>query len=235
MPVGAIAAAGLAVNTITGVIQGINQLNRAKKYEQEYMKAIKDFTPEERENVYRGLRVPTTREEIARKDIGASTATALDIASKQGVAGYGFAQNVLRREQDVLDEIASSYEDKSMRIQELIAGDERRRQQMTFQEEQAQLQMLGQGLSSARQMGEQAREGIYDSLRSGVSGATNLALGQSEMDLTREIYGLPEKERNSIFDILKKKDRLKSAPMGGEIPSYTQPSYNPVYQQDNLA
>ena len=242
MPFGATAAVGLAANTVIGVYQGMAQLKEAKDLEKYYEDALDNYQREERTNAFKGLRPSTMREEIAREDIGASTATQLEMVGKLGVAGYGALPQIQRNERQVLDSVASSYEEKQQRIQELIAGDEQRLQQMQFAQENQELNALNAGYSSALQAKSQAQQNIFGSIQSGISGGTSILQGIGEQNLVRDMYGIPKEESDFLYNLKKTytqtRERLgyrppapnplEYSPYGQSYKQYQAPSNTPL-------
>lgn len=194
MPFGAIALAGAFINTAAGMYQGYKTMKEGKAQAEQYRADIENYERAERENAFRGLRVPTDRAEIAREDIGRSTASAIDAVSKGGVRAYGALPQILSNEGRALDNVAAFYEEKKLGLQKLIAQDDAHLRQMQFNEEQQELQMLGQGLSGAMQMEQSGRDAMWGAAQQGVGMGANIVQGIGEQDLVREMYGIPEQQ-----------------------------------------
>lgn len=196
------------VNTAIGAYKNYETMKRGKEMAAEQREAIENYQRAERENVYRGLRAPTDRTQLSLQRTERDVASAIDATSRGGVAAYGVLPQLIEQGRSAYDDTAAAFEKSKMDIQRLIASDDARLQQMKFQEENMDLNALQQSYSSALQMEQQGREGMWGAVQSGVGSAGQLLGQQQEMDLMSQMYGvgkytpkgLPEDVNRSQFN-----------------------------------
>lgn len=178
-----VAAAAGAVSAVGGIAQSISGARQAKKARQ----AIAAYERQDLSNVYSDLSVSTLGADLQREELARSTGASLDALRSGGaralVGGIGKLQEV---NTSVARNIGVDLDEQERRIQEMVAGDELRIQQMQERREEQDLAGLGQQLNT----GLQNQAGGIGTAVSGLGALAGAGLG-STTDKTTKTKGSP--------------------------------------------
>lgn len=187
--IAAIPLAFSMANTAIGVYKNYQTMKEGREMAEEYKQQLENYQRQVRENIYQGLRAPELQEQLALRRTERDVASAMHDVSKLGVAGYSAMPSILEQGRKSYEDTVASLERSKMDIQKLIASDNARLQNMQFAQENQELANLNRAYSSALQMKQAGREGMYNAVQSGIGSASQIYSGQQEMDLIKDIYG----------------------------------------------
>jgi hypothetical protein len=181
MPVATTTALAIAgtVAAGAGVATSAAQAKRGKKMAGEAQQALDEYQRQDLRNVYAGLELPMEGIRLQEEQIQQAVGTQVGQLSRAGARGLvGGLPQVQDWQAQQVAQLGAQLEESKFKIEQMIAQDEARIQQMEEQRERADIAGLGQQLQVGREMRAAGQasmiQGIGQTLTSGITAAGEL-------------------------------------------------------------